>query len=91
MAALLITAPKEEVKNTNSAVQKINLISKSDVSVTSLSIKNSLSDYTINFNEEENDDGSITTRYEVPGFEDVTFVTSNFDAAAKFMSRCHTR
>ena len=85
MAALLITAPKEEVTNTNSTVEKITLISKSDVSVTSLSIKNSLSDYTINFTEEENDDGSITTRYEVPGFEDVTFTTSNFDAAANVM------
>ncbi|MBE6730662.1 MAG: hypothetical protein E7564_03125 [Ruminococcaceae bacterium] len=85
MAVLLITAPKEEATSSNSAVEQINLITKSDVTVTSLSIKNSLSDYTINFIEEENDDGSITTRYEVPGYEDINFTTSNFDAAAKIM------
>ncbi|MBP3322815.1 MAG: hypothetical protein J6M16_01320 [Clostridia bacterium] len=83
MAALLLTAPeKQENTNTPSTAETYTIINKSDLSVTSLSIDNPSSKYVININEEENDDGSISTVYEVPGYEGINFKTSGFEAAA---------
>ena len=83
LAVLFITAPaSEDEGTTESTTETYTIIQKSDVSVTKLSVKNKYTEYEIQIKEEENDDGSITSRYSVPGYDGITFKTANFGSAA---------
>ena len=83
MVVLFVTAPETEDKgSTTSTAESIQVLSKQDVTVTNIDIKNPYSEYEIVITEKENEDGSITTLYEVPGYEGVNFKNTNFASAA---------
>ena len=83
MAALLLTAPeKAETGNTSSTAESYSIIEKTGTTVSSISIDNPYSKYVVNVIENENEDGSISKSYEVPGYEGVTFKKSSFESAA---------